>query len=263
MDHFLEEPGSEDPALRASPQDEDPSFVITDIGRYFDAAERDEARNRVRQDAVLVQYFRDNGFSGTAWDFFVQRLLAYGLASVTWLVRSGAIFASCTRQGRGVGAPPRGLSSGDVEELASDVVHDGFRLFLRHGLIGGRWNPETGTSLKWYFINACILSFPNRYRKWHISHQEWRNVHLLDAWNGVEELATSRSPEDAVVARAVADSVFHLVGEDARAILLLVDEGYSHAEIGEFMRLTPRAVEARVRRARAAARSLTEQDGGR
>ncbi|MEJ2852114.1 MULTISPECIES: sigma factor-like helix-turn-helix DNA-binding protein [unclassified Saccharothrix] len=72
---------------------------------------------------------------------------------------------------------------------------------------------------------------------------------------------TRGSPEDAVVARAAVDALFEHVGENASTVLFLADQNFSHAEIAEILRLTPRAAEGRLRRARHAARTSIEEGG--
>ncbi|WP_199438995.1 RNA polymerase sigma factor [Umezawaea beigongshangensis] len=229
------------------------------MARYFDSRCPDAGPERLRVDAVLCQYFRERGFTGPAWEFFVQRLLGYGLSSVTALVRSEAIFGRCTRRGRPVNAER--LPPADAEELASDVVREGFELFRREGLVRGGWRPDGGASLRSYFLNACVLVFPNAYRRWQTSRRTWQHVPLLDSWPEESLRETTASPERLVVARAAVDSIFRRLGENASAVMFLVDQNYTHAEIAEIMRITPRAVEARVRRARATAREVSEQEG--
>lgn len=249
------EPEPGDPERAAAP------WLHVDIERYF-APGTDEVVDRLQTDTLLYYYFRERGFVGSQWDYFSHLLLAYGLATVTALVRSGGIFARCTRGGWGVGTRPVDLRPADAEELASDVVQEGFAMFHRRGLVTGQWLLHRGMSLKEYFVHACVLCFPNQYRRWQRSRREWRDVHLLDAWPCAEELGAITSPEDAMVSQSVVDAVFRRVGEDDRAIFLLVHQGYSYVEIAETMRLTERAVEARVYRARKTARTWADTEGG-
>jgi DNA-directed RNA polymerase specialized sigma24 family protein len=244
MEGFTDEPPDPDP---------DGSLLADDVARHPDGADV-----RTRKDEWLVLHFREHGFTGAVWDTFRTRFLGYGLGFVTPLILSGAMFSRCRRRGLHLHQQP--VLPQDAEELAMDVVQEGFRLFTERGLVQGRWSGS-GLALKQYFENACVLSFPNVYRKWQRARRDWDDVELLDAWTGVERYMSSPSPEDVVVGRAVVDSVFEHVGEDAGAVLFLADQNYTYAEMAEILRLTPRAVEGRLRRARRAARASIVRGG--
>jgi hypothetical protein len=229
-----------------------------DVDHYFRSGV-DEA-HRVRVDLLLHQHFRERGLSGGVSKMVLNQLLGYGLEYVKGLVRSGGIFASSSRQGRGVlrqDVPPH-----DVEDLSSEVVWDGFEMFRDRGLLGGKWSPYDGLSLKQYYSNACVLAFPNTYRRWQRGRRDWVDVELLDAWSTVDQLQADRSAEDTVVTRAVVDSLFKHIGHSDSALLALVRGGYNPAEIGELMRLKPHTVEVRISRARAVARRYLSREGG-
>lgn len=217
-----------------------------------------DAAERLHFDGVLVQHFRESGLTGPRWDQFHRQLLAYGLAIVTKLVRSGAMFSRCGRHGRYLRQqtiPPQ-----EAEELASDAVFEGFNYFCERGLLGRQWSAEHGQPLAEYFVNACVLAFPNVYRRWQTRMSGWREVDLLDSFASLEHAVTEGTPEDAVVEQQAANAAFAALSEDSRKLLILHEQGYSHAEIAELTRLTPRAVEGRLRRARLAARQRSDED---
>ncbi|WP_197288390.1 RNA polymerase sigma factor [Nocardia sp. NRRL S-836] len=224
------------------------------MARYFSSLEAD----RLRMDDLLVQHFREAGCDGPVWLAFLDKLLAYGLEIVTNLVKSGAMFARCDRRERSVARQEVPLH--EAEDLASEAVLEGFGLFRDKGILGGRWSIERGP-LKEYFVNACVLAFPNVYRRWRTSNNAWHERHLLDAWTRLEHVAATGGLEDAVMAREAVDALFAELSEDRRTLLFLKDQNYSHAEIGEFMRISPRAVEGKLRRAKEAAREASK--GGR
>lgn len=209
-------------------------------------------------DGVLVQHFRESGLAGPLWDQFHRQLLGHGLTIVTKLVQSGTMFSRCGQQGRYLqkqAIPPQ-----EAEELASDAVFDGFVYFCERGLLGKQWSAEHGQPLKEYFVNACVLAFPNVYRRWQTRMNSWRDVHLLDSFASLDQVVTEGTPEDAVVEQQAANGAFAELSEDSRRLLFLHDQGYSHAEIAELTRLTPRAVEGRIRRARLTARQRSEEE---
>lgn len=242
--------GSLDASSAGDADDTAPS--VADVARYFGPTQADP----LHVDAVFVQYFRERGLDGPVWQTFLNKLLGYGLEIVTRLVDSGSMFARCRRHGRHLHQQP--VLPHEIEELASEAVMEGFVLFRDEGLVGGRWLIERETSLKEYFVNACVLSFPNVYRRWQTRRKAWCEVQLLESWSQMEPVATIRTPEDAVMARAAVDAVFKELGEDTRTLLFLYDQNYTHAEIAEIMRLTPRGVEGRLCRARKTARRLSE-----
>ncbi|MCG8922942.1 sigma factor-like helix-turn-helix DNA-binding protein [Lentzea sp. DG1S-22] len=216
------------------------------------------AAERLRMDGVLVQHFRESGLTGPRWDQFHRQLLGLGLGIVTKLVRSGAMFSRCGQQGRYLHRqeiPPQ-----EAEELASDAVYEGFVYFRDRGVLGREWTVEQGLPLREYFVNACVLAFPNVYRRWQTRVNGWQDVRLVDTLASLENVVTEGNPEDAVVEQHAVNAVFAALSEDSRRLLFLHDQGYSHAEIAELLRLTPRAVEGRIRRARLAVRRRPEEE---
>ncbi|HWO66417.1 MAG TPA: hypothetical protein VNO31_40930, partial [Umezawaea sp.] len=182
----------------------------------------DDSSKSAYLDERFVEHIRERGFTTPVWEAFRTRLVVYGFGFVTPLIESGAIFARCRR--RGLRLHQQVVLPADAEELAMDVVVDGFDLFTERGIVAKQWSAASGMTLRRYFENACVLSFPNVYRRWQRSRREWKDVQLLDAWSGIERYMTGRSPEDAVVARAAVDALFDHVGEDARAVLFLADQ---------------------------------------
>ncbi|MFI6101561.1 sigma factor-like helix-turn-helix DNA-binding protein [Lentzea sp. NPDC051213] len=227
---------------------------VADVVRHFHAL----AADRLRMDEVFVGFFRESGLVGPVWDEYLRRLLGYGLTIVTSLVRSGSMFARCGQHGHHL--HQQTVPPDEVGELANEAVWEGFVYFRDNGLIGKRWSVEHGQPLNEYFVNACVLAFPNVYRRWQTRVNGWRDVQLMDSWSRLQQIEATGAPEDIVVARAAVDAVFAELSEDSRTLLFLHDQNYSHAEIAELMRLTPRGVEARLRRARLAARRHTDRE---
>lgn len=229
-----------------------------DIPKGMRSSDSALAAERLRVDGVLVQHLRESGLTGPLWDHFQRQLLGRGLTIVTRLVRSGAMFARCGKHGRYL--HQEAIALDEAEELASDAVFDGFVIFCERGLLGKEWSAEHGQPLSEYFVNACVLAFPNVYRRWQTRMNSWRDVDLLDSFAALEQVVAEGTPEDAVVEQQAANAAFAALSEDNRRLLLLHDEGYSHAEIAELTRLTPRAVEGRLRRARLTARQHTDEE---
>lgn len=238
------------------PPDADPDGTVLpgDVARCLDGT-----GNSAHTGEMIIGHIRERGFAGQVWEELCNRLVVHGLGFVTPLIESGAIFSRCRR--RGWHLHQQVVLPADAEELAMDVVFDGFTLFTERGIIAKQWTAANGLTLRQYFENACVLSFPNAYRKWQRGRRDWQDVQLLEAWSPIEQYMTGGSPEDGVIAQAVVDSVFEHVGQDAGAVLFLADQSFSHTEIAALLRITPRAVEGRLRRARQAARASIVEGG--
>ncbi|MEU7477314.1 sigma factor-like helix-turn-helix DNA-binding protein [Lentzea sp. NPDC042327] len=228
-----------------------PLLSVADVVHHFSSAEADQ----LHMDRVFVQHFRETGCADPLWSAFLGKVVGYGFEIVRNLVKSGAMFARVDRRRWSVARQE--VFFHEAEELASEAVWAGFNLFREEGVLGGKWSEEHGP-LKEYFVNACVLAFPNVYRRWRTSNNAWHERHLLDAWARLEHVAAGGDLEDAVVTREAVDDVFAELSEDRRTLLFLKDQNYSHAEIAEFMRITPRAVEGKLRRAKEAAREASK-----
>ena len=227
---------------------------VADVVQHFSSL----AADQLHMDDMFVQYFRRSGLTGPVWGEYLRRLLGYGVTIVTNLVESGAMFARCNKIGHRLHR--QDVPAHEVGELANEAVWEGFVYFRDNGLLGKQWTSAHGMPLNEYFVNACVMAFPNVYRRWQTRVNGWRDVQLLDSWARLEQVVTTGAPEDLVMARQRVDAVFAELSEDNRTLLFLQDQKYSHAEIAEFMRITPRAVEARLRRARLAARKQADGD---
>ena len=60
-------------------------------------------------------------------------------------------------------------------------MYEGFVYFRDRGLLGREWSAEHGQPLNEYFVNACVLAFPNVYRRWQTRTHGWRDVDSLDS----------------------------------------------------------------------------------
>ncbi|WP_328614755.1 hypothetical protein OHS18_43645 [Amycolatopsis sp. NBC_00355] len=112
------------------------------------------------RDAILRQ-----GFDSVLWSRLAGELAEYGVGVITAWIHSGEIYALCKKFAWLVSplAPPP--DDDERGSLSHDTVLDGIALFQRDGLIKRKWDPTSGARLTTYFINACILSFPNNCRK--------------------------------------------------------------------------------------------------
>lgn len=122
--------------------------------------------NRFHEDSELYNELASANFQGDRWQAFAYALAQYGHAVVkAWLV-TGEMFVRCKRKGCYPGPAPGWWSEEDRDALANETVATALVSFRNDALIGGRWSPEGGASLKTYFIGSCVLAFPNVFRTW-------------------------------------------------------------------------------------------------
>ncbi|MDQ2583282.1 RNA polymerase sigma factor [Saccharothrix yanglingensis] len=208
--------------------------------------------HRLEADARLVEALRADGVQGSLWDRLVETLAAYGLPVVKAWIHSGRMFAESAHRGRPL-EHSWAIDTEAVEDMAADTVVDAIRLF-RERIASGHWDSAQGTLLNTYFIGACVLSFPNVFRRHERMHRRTERAVLPSEPSTIEEmldnLIETRSPEDLVVENVRIEWALKKLSGRAAEILYLSAHEVSHEEIGERLGLTPRAVEGRLRRAR-------------
>ncbi|WP_146060424.1 RNA polymerase sigma factor [Amycolatopsis sp. CA-128772] len=197
------------------------------------------------RDALLKQ-----GFDSILWSRLVGELAEYGVAVITAWIRSGEIYSLSGKlcwHVHPLVPPPDDDERGS---LAHDTVIDGIALFQRDGLLKGKWDPRSGASLTTYFVNACLLSFPNQCRKTATARKYTPypvdNTHF-------EEPAVPAT-DGAVLSWMDAWTAFgDLPNDEIKKAVLYRALGYNYVEIAELLTaagdpITPGAVRARINR---------------
>jgi hypothetical protein len=94
-------------------------------------------RERLAEDADLVDWLRQFNFAGRDYERFATELARYGHAVTVAWIRKGAIFGKCRERGIGLPEPPTGaLTQPDVAELmANETVTLALRSFRETVLI--------------------------------------------------------------------------------------------------------------------------------
>ncbi|MGW4597025.1 RNA polymerase sigma factor [Streptomyces sp. NPDC004457] len=217
----------------------------------------DEA-DRLAADARLVGILRTDGFKGPRWEKAQQRFMEYGWAVLMKWVKDGQIFDECNKIGRHLAVSDAIRATlRDSRETRSDLVTDTLVTALdifRESLIVGRWKPGA-SSLTTYFIGACIMSFPNSYRRW-IRSQESRELLLFDDdWEVLTAMAPDLAlgdpdPAATVIAKDSEQSLIATLPTNVRKIAKLRALGYTNTEIAEILNLSVHAVETRLARER-------------
>jgi DNA-directed RNA polymerase specialized sigma24 family protein len=218
-----------------------------------DAAERAENIARLEKDRKQRDALAAVNFTGRAYVKFEDEYARFGYELMMPLLKTGYIFTRCREMG--LNLPRRRILAIDREELAQETLERALPWFKAKGLEQGGWNPELGASLKTYFTKALLFQFANIWRKRLRAAQEDFTTLSLEALP-YESESFIPGPADTYAQR---DEILHgLAGIDisddallrTQAALVLTEDGYTQAEIGEILGITHRAVEGLLRRHR-------------
>jgi hypothetical protein len=233
-------------------------------GRLTDQ-ERDQARRaseslaRRLADQAQVDALRAGNFTGPAWDLYSGELAAYGFPVMVAWIRRGTIWALCASRGHKVTPTDaeREILDRDSDvrlQLASDTVAEAIVFFRKRVLREERWSLDGGATLATYFIGACLLKFPNVFRRWQAAERQRRKE--LAAWmltspegRTLADLPGS-DPADVAAERSALISELQSMPPATRDAAALVLDGNSFAEAADRLRTTPRAIEGRLHRYR-------------
>jgi DNA-directed RNA polymerase specialized sigma24 family protein len=177
----------------------------------------------------------------------------YSQRVLTSWVSTGKIFRKVAALGRPVTRSPR--LDGDVDlvrDLVDDAIMGGLGLFKRE-VLSGRWYAGGGASLRSYFVGACILEFPNAYRRGRALTEQTATptepaliYDELDRGTRAGPGILTLISEYEQLERYLADH-----GPLLRQILHYIAEGYTAKETARLLGTTDRAVESRLGRLRA------------
>jgi hypothetical protein len=229
---------------------------------------QDEARRSASRaaEARIVDILRADNFQGPRYEKTTTRLMEYGWLTINKWTGSGEIFAQARRVGRPV---PAHMTAPDWDsdaraEVATDTVVAGLDLFLEHGLIRGKWNPNGGASLTTYFVGASIRSFRTVYIRW------FRGMQLGQAELNLPPTAPDGAPGDRDIPDQRATDPFYAAAthDEIKRILPYITDtkvrrglalralGYTQQQAAAEVGLTEKALEGRIGRLRA--RILTD-----
>lgn len=201
-----------------------------------------------------------SGYTGYPWDELARRLVVPALRDLKQSIETGIIYSRCRRAGFSI--PPRAeLQRPPLpEHIAAEVVEECLRRFKDQVLPRGEWDPSRGVPLEVFFTSCCLSDIANIWRK------QLRQLPLysveLDALDepgqaGVLALVADPPGDPATVVELrdlVTQALAPLNPQDRRAFLLQ-EQGWSLAEIARFLGIERGALDARISRARKAARA--------
>jgi DNA-directed RNA polymerase specialized sigma24 family protein len=208
----------------------------------------------------LLEAAVNSGYTGPEWEELGRRLVDRALPDLEKAIQAGTIYRRCRRAGCAI-SPNRELQRPPVsQDIAAEAVEDCLERFKDQVLPAGDWDPNRGTSLEDFFSACCIPHIANRWR-WHLRQLPLQAVEL-DALDepgqaGVLALVTDPPPDPADVIEArdqLARTAAQLSLDDQR-FFLLKEQGWSPAEIAQILGVDRNTLDARISRARKAARA--------
>jgi hypothetical protein len=190
---------------------------------------RRQADLELRNDLALA------GFSGPGWNRYATELARYGYAVVMAWLETGEIFNQCKAKGCCLGLPPLEWTVDDRDGLANETVALALHNFKQQALIEGKWTAERGTTLKTYFVGACVFAFPNLYRKWSTERSALQQETSID-YDTVDRSSPPQDPGQMVINQLhIREGFDRIPDERTKSAILLQEMGYTYAEIGEIL----------------------------
>lgn len=225
------------------------------------AARAIESLTRRQRDLEKINDLALGGFEGPDYEMFAGELAAYAYTILASWMRRGLIYKHCADRGRPVGATEteRAELAADLdqcEELAMETAAVSLTFFRDRVLLRRRWDVTAGATIATYFVGACLLQFPNVFRRWRRERQRWRDAL---AWEAIDQGASrglggdpGQDPQNVVVGTTTVMDELNRMPKELRNAVALVLDGHTYAEVAAMLGTTPRAIEGRLYRYRQA-----------
>lgn len=213
----------------------------------------------------LVARLQKNGCTGILWVRAVDALVSCGVRTLRRQVTDGTVNAKLDALRRPVhltGAERDHLRAHpeELDDLVLDAVLTGLVLLRDRAILDGRWDPGKGADLMTYFVNGCLLGFPNPVGAWRTRRARApRTVeYTADDAAVLADLAADPSlrAQDAAALEALLAT---FPAEIAGVARLVACDGVTWAEACRRHGVSPRTVERHLRRYRRRSRA-TEDD---
>lgn len=208
-------------------------------------------------DEALVAALAEAGFAGPKYRLFERSLAQYAFPVMMTWIREGRIYRECADKGRPLPESPELLvhmatSLDTAQQLAGTTVAEALPQFRQSAMVGGGWQAAGGASLRSFFIGACVLAFPNIYRKWFTAFQdEEREVRYGLVPDDLILRGVTPDPADSAAFAASLRVPLDALPEDtAHALKLIAFEGASHRDAARASGLTENALRKRLKRLR-------------
>lgn len=238
------------PSAMSGPPDEQPRSLPANQ-RLRPVRAETGISDALADDAELVEYLRSLQFRGREWEEFVRGLHAYGIARISALLASGAIFAKASKlTKRTVHDDHHRIQDHDREELVFDSVHTALGSFVTKGIKGGGWSPRGGAALKTYFVNACVMSFTDVYKAWRKTRLPYLPEVAFEQLDEVKAMAVAATYSTVDTDLELLNTAMDRMRKDEIDIFTQIVQGYTQEEIAGKLGMTEKAVERKVYRAR-------------
>lgn len=208
--------------------------------------------------ADLLDAVVEAGYTGPPWAELQRRLVVRALTDLERSITTGTIFRRCARAGVRLQRRRELQVHPYPEDIAAEAVEDCLRRFRDTVLPSGQWDPAQGISLEDFFCVCCLPDLANRWR-WHLRRLAEATVPLEAGGDDHQILALPvepvGDPADTVEHRElVAQALAPMSPADQTAFVLLA-AGWTPTEIAQTLGITRNTFDARVSRARKAARA--------
>lgn len=225
-----------------------------------------EESERLAGDRELYEILREEGFQGKNYDDFEIELMGYGFACIKKWILTKELLAKCDEKLNFVPKEEDArldlLTADEAEEIAQDIVVESVLGFREDALVGGKWSPTGGASLKTFFVGRCLIEackvLDHRARALKRAAryiEEVEEDELLELPSRDTPLETQFELDDEL--RRVAG----LLSDKELEVARLHSEGLSAKEIADRLGMIPRNVNKALERVRAKARKLRNEGG--
>jgi DNA-directed RNA polymerase specialized sigma24 family protein len=204
-----------------------------------------DGESLVTNGELLLQNVVTEGREGPAWARLSDSLARYAQQIFLAWIRSGQVYDQCRRLGIRLAHRRLPLEDADVHSLVNLTIAQGLRRFHERSVAQGRWHADGGSSLKSWFVNDCLIEYPNIWSSWVRTELRW-----LWADNACSKIDASATEPHLMVDEhlQVVDAIASIDDNPTKVIVALLVDDYPLSEIAEFLGLSPRAVEGRLYR---------------
>ncbi len=207
--------------------------------------------------AELLDAVVEAGYTGPAWAELQRRLVARAFPDLERSITGGTIYLRCARAGVRLQRRAELQTHPYPEDIAAEAVEDCLRRFQDTVLPSGQWDPAKGVSLEDFFCLCCLPDLANRWR-WHLRRLPEATV-SLDAGEGYPVVALPvgpvGDPADTVEQRELAAQALAPMKPVDQIAFVLLAAGWTPEEIAGTLGITRNTFDARLSRARKAARA--------
>jgi biotin operon repressor len=208
-------------------------------------------------DVLIVKRVQQTGEGGREYVELSTALFEVGVGTLTNLRKNNLLFSILRQRRIVVPGPPESWSK-DAPRVIYLSVRGTVPDFMRRQVLDGGWEPAKGTTLKTFFVTACLYGFAREYR---IYYREERGGHHLEYCVDDVTMLTDcdqkygpEPPEDPESIAVDRDTLRNLLPPDTDPDLLTIlvrsSQQFTQKEIADELGISEEAVSSRIRRFR-------------